>query len=194
MGPCKIGRVRFQEFRERGNDGPWRDTVVRNLLPCDVGAVSAILAEREGVGLDHARDVVSRWAEPDRQRLVLVAEHDGRLEGYGKAELLAPGTAGGTGPTGWYLTGLVVRPSGRRRGVGTRLTEERIRALAERASEIWYFANLRNRATIALHERMGFVLHSCTFHIPGVSFDGGEGGLFRLRLAEPTQSSATGND
>jgi ribosomal protein S18 acetylase RimI-like enzyme len=66
--------------------------------------------------------------------------------------------------------------------VGTRLTEERIAALAPRANEIWYFANLENRATIALHERIGFTLHSRAFHIPGVSFDGAGGGLFRLHL------------
>jgi GNAT superfamily N-acetyltransferase len=129
--------------------------------------------------------VVSPWAEAASGRLVLVAEHRGRVSGYGKAEWLDPDGRGGNAPTGWYLTGLVVTPSARRHGLGALLTERRIAALAARTGEVWYVANLRNRATIALHERHGFALHTREFEIPGVVFDGGRGALFRLVVGPP---------
>jgi hypothetical protein len=48
--------------------------------------------------------------------------------------------------------------------------------------EIWYFVNLLNQASVALHERRGFVLHTTDFDIPGVRFEGGQSALCRLSV------------
>jgi ribosomal protein S18 acetylase RimI-like enzyme len=60
-------------------------------------------------------------------------------------------------PAGWYLLGVVVHPKWRRRGIGAALTRERMRWVAQRATEIYYFTHRNNRASQALHERFGFV-------------------------------------
>ena len=174
----------FADFDEEARAERWHDLVVRPIEALDASAVAAVFAERENVGLEQALETVSRWIDPDPGRLTLVAERRGLVHGYGKAEQLRPGEQGGNAPTGWYLTGLVVAPTARRRGLGARLTEERIASLAERTSEVWYFANARNRATIALHERHGFVLQTYNFTIPGVTLEGGPGALFRLRIEQ----------
>ncbi len=112
----------------------------------------------------------------------MVAERRGTVQGYGKAEKLDPPAQGGDAPSGWYLTGVVVNASARRRGLGSRLTAARIRRLHPAATEVWFCANLQNRASVALHERYGFRLETTDFRIPGVTFEGGRGGLFRLGL------------
>lgn len=178
-------RVKFAEFDEQDSDERWRDAVVRSMQASDVAAVAAIYAERADARINRAVKVASRWAEASTERLVLVVEHRGIVQGYGKAEWLVPQDRGGNAPTGWYLTGLVVAPAARRHGLGARLTEQRIETLALTTSEVWYVANLRNQTTIALHERQGFVLHTHKFQIPGVVFEGGHGALFRLLLTRP---------
>lgn len=160
----------------------WSDCIVREMEAADVEPIARLLAEREELPVARAREVVSCWIPQGPDRLVLVAEHEGRVQGYGKAERLAPEDDGGRGPSGWYLTGVIVRPAARRRGLGMLLTQERIRRLAARTGEVWYFANTRNAASIALHERIGFTLHSRDFRVPGVVFEGGSGALFRLTI------------
>jgi hypothetical protein len=49
----------------------------------------------------------------------------------------------------------------------------------QRAGEVWFFANARNRASVDLHARLGFVEVTRDFAFPGVSFDGGVGVLCR---------------
>lgn len=174
--------MKFADFDEHDSAEPWCDIMVRPMAAADIRPVAEIYGERESVGADAAMEIVSRWADDVSECLVLVAEHQGRVEAYAKAEWLSPSGNEGTAPTGWYLTGLVVRSSARRRGVGAALTDERIALLRTKATEVWYFANARNRATIALHERAGFSLHTDEFTLPGVTFEGGQGALFRLGM------------
>ena len=54
--------------------------------------------------------------------------------------------------------------------------------IGERAAEAWYFANARSEASIALHRRFGFEEVSRRFSFPGLTFEGGEGILFRILL------------
>lgn len=174
--------VKFAEFDEQQPGDRWPDARVRALERRDLQEVADIYAEREGVETSRAIEVASRWADVSSNHMVLVAERNTRVWGYGKAEWLDPRAHGGDAPVGWYLTGLVVAPPARRRGVGTVLTHSRLERLRSVTPEVWYFANVRNRATIALHERHGFVLHSRSFRIPGVAFEGGQGALFRLSM------------
>jgi ribosomal protein S18 acetylase RimI-like enzyme len=104
--------------------------------------------------------------------------------GYGRARLFepAPDAPADTVPPGYYLTGLFVLPEQRGRGIGTALTRVRLDWIGERAADAWFFANARNTASIELHRRLGFEEVSRRFSFPGLTFEGGEGILFRLRL------------
>jgi ribosomal protein S18 acetylase RimI-like enzyme len=120
----------------------------------------------------------------DPQRTLHIAEDAGRIAGYARATFWtrpadAPTNAA---PSGWYLLGLVVAPEYRRRGIGRALTVARLRALAARTSEVWYFANARNRSSLELHATLGFVEVTRDFWFPDLTFDGGEGVLARVSL------------
>jgi ribosomal protein S18 acetylase RimI-like enzyme len=60
-------------------------------------------------------------------------------------------------PNGWYLLGVNVLPTHRRRGIATLLTNWRIDWLAESARQLFYVAIPTNVASIRLHEALGFV-------------------------------------
>lgn len=174
----------FARFEPEASSEPWLDVEIRGLEPEDVSATAVLLAEREGLSSARAGRIVASWIGTG-DRLVHIAERGGQVCGYGKAEWLDPGAQGGSGPAGWYLAGLVVAPSARRHGVGRLLTQSRLTSLASRTREVWYFANTRNAATIRLHEEFGFAQQDRDFAIPGVSFEGGDGVLFRRVLAQP---------
>lgn len=68
---------------------------------------------------------------------------------------------------GWYLLGLVVDQGWRRRGIGEALTRTRMAWVAQRADHLYYFTAHGNRASQALHERLGFVKMTGTWVPPG---------------------------
>ena len=110
---------------------------------------------------------------------------DGKIVGYGKASHVELPAAPPPRcvPAGWYLSGLVVSPAYRRRGIGLALTRSRLDWLAQRASQAWYVANAHNEASIRLHARLGFVEVDRGVNHPAVTFDGGVGVLYRLGTA-----------
>jgi ribosomal protein S18 acetylase RimI-like enzyme len=136
-----------------------------------------------------------RWQEAlaadldDAGRLLLVAELDGEVVGYARASAFAPARDAppDTAPAGYYLVGLYVRGDCRRRGIGLELTEARLRWIAERAEEAWFFSNAKNEASIALHALVGFEEVTREFSFPGVTFHGGQGVLLRSRFGEPRE-------
>ena len=152
---------------------------VRRAAARDVKAAVALAVEAAPERRPEAWRAVLEEERQHPERLLLVAEADGAVVGYGRTSLLDELAAA---PRGYYLTGLFVRPASRRAGVGAALTEARLRWIAERADEAWFFANARNVASIALHRRFGFEEVTRDFAIPGVTFDGGEGILFRSPL------------
>jgi ribosomal protein S18 acetylase RimI-like enzyme len=182
----------FEEFDEAPRDpakaAALTEVVVRPAETRDVHAIGRISAEREGEDVDKHTAGCRReleGGEAGRSLLVLVAELDGNVIGFGKARYIAEKDAAeaGASPGGWYLTGVVVDPRFRRRGVGSRLTVERLRWIAERSRFAYYFSNARNRVSIALHDRFGFTEMARGARLVGESFAGGEGILFRLDLA-----------
>jgi ribosomal protein S18 acetylase RimI-like enzyme len=106
----------------------------------------------------------------------------GAIVGYGRtAWFEAPADAPGTvAPPGYYLSGLLVDAAHRRRRLGHALTVARLQWIFEHAAEAYYFADLHNHASIALHAQLGFVEVTREFTFPGAGFDAGEGILFRL--------------
>ena len=185
------GAKLFEEFDEtprgRRASGAVPSVVIRSARSSDADAIGRISAEREGRDPSQDSAAVARDLRDEsigRRRIVLVAELDGSVVGFGKALYREEETAqAGRGlPEGWYLTGVVVDPDFRRMGVGTRLTAARMEWIAERASAAYYFANASNRVSIALHEDFGFVEIARAPAFGSESFIGGEGVLFRAEL------------
>jgi len=118
------------------------------------------------------------------EHLLVLAESGGAIAGYGRARLFEPAAdaPADTAPGGYYLTGLFVLPDHRGKGIGSALTRARLHWIGERATDAWFFANARNAVSIELHRRFGFEEVSRRFSFPGLTFEGGEGILFRLRL------------
>jgi ribosomal protein S18 acetylase RimI-like enzyme len=156
---------------------------IRSATGADLDRLAAIRAAREGEEPAKSRAVFERALARGDDSLLLVAEIDDDVAGYGRAGRFAPppDAPSNCAPEGWYLTGVVVAPPHRRRGVGLALTTARLAWIGERADTAWYFANPRNRATIDLHARLGFVEVTRDFWFPGVTFAGGTGVLFRRR-------------
>ena len=73
-------------------------------------------------------------------------------------------------PRGWYLTGVIVGPAFRRRGIGAELTRRRLAWVAERANEAFYFASAMYLSSIDLHTRFGFRQVNPDFAFPGAMF------------------------
>jgi aminoglycoside 6'-N-acetyltransferase I len=122
-----------------------------------------------------------RVAEPgDAERLVLEAVIGDEVVGRAKTHHFD--TDSGAAPAGHYLGGVSVLPEFRRRGIGHALTSARLDWIRERAPEAWFFTNARNDASIALHATFGFVEVARASEFHGVTFDGGEGILFRTSL------------
>ena len=96
--------------------------------------------------------------ERDPVRLVMVAEVEGIIAGYGRARYdeTPDGMQSESFPEGWYLSGLLVAPEFRRNGIGLELTRQRVVWIGKRAQLIRFHTNATNFASIALHEKLGF--------------------------------------
>lgn len=152
---------------------------VRGLTRRDVAACARLAVERAG-GTTTSHVAAFTHLLDDEHSLVLVAEHEGDVVGYGRATWLTPSTGGGRGaPDGWYLTGVVVQPRWRRRSIGRQLTTARLDLCGRITDTVWYFASVRNQASINMHRELGFTFVTDDFVIPGVTFTGGKGGLFQ---------------
>lgn len=181
----------FEEFDESAR-GPHElllpgQLTIRQVRMGDVGALGRISAEREGGDAQAHGAAFGRAIEDDgsgRTSLILVAELDSDIVGFGKVRYLGKEHRAdeSESPEGWYLTGVVVDPQFRRRGVGSRLTSERLQWIAERSRSAYYFANVKNRVSTALHGCFGFVEIARGPEFAGVSFAGGEGILFQADL------------
>ena len=181
----------FEPYAPSDPDSPRAQVSVRAAEHRDVEGIVEIWVDRNG---GDPADLQRRWRrsldEPSSEVLTLVAEVEGELAGYGKANFFhAPDEAPpNCAPAGWYLSGVSVARSLRRRGVGLALTRARLERLGEVANEVFYFANARNRVSIDLHTQLGFEPITEDFWYPRVSFEGGRGILFRSTLPAPKRS------
>ncbi|MBU3978025.1 GNAT family N-acetyltransferase [Propionicimonas sp.] len=166
----------FAEFEPDAHGEPVA-AVVRLATESDLDACADLAQQRNGGELDTWR---SRLAVDlaDPEKLLVVAEVDGAVVGHAGAGWLSfdPELAVNL-KDGWYLTGVVVAPSQRRRGLGRRLVQARLDWLAARTDRAWYFAAAENQASLQLHRELGFSEVTRSFEVPGVSFTGGVGVL-----------------
>lgn len=170
----------FADYTRRNESRhPLDSLIVRHAVQDDLDALVAIVAEREEEAPEIWRPRMEKALERslEGEEILLVAVVGERVVGYGKGAILHPAP---NLPHGWYLTGVVVVPDYRRRGIGEALTAERIAWIARRSTTIYYFASIVNRPTIDLHALFGFVEIMRDIRIPGVGFTGGVGALYRL--------------
>ena len=167
---------------------------IRAAAADDLPRLAPISAAREGTTIEAALGRFARFHEAagSGRALVMLAEVNGEAIGFGKASYFTPpaGSAPNVAPEGWYLSGVVVTPRYRRRGVGARLTAARLEWIARVAGDapVHYFANLRNRVSIELHARHGFEELTRDFSHPHARFEGGAGALFVRRGPRPGET------
>ncbi len=171
----------FASYEPEAHGIPLPDAVVRPGSAQDAEQTGRLAAYREGEPTERLVGIHHRKVSNEDNCLV-VAELDGRVVGFGWASYLRPVESGGHGaPDGWYLSGVVVDESVRRRGLGLRLTQQRIDCILSHADEVYYVVAASNRASRDLHAALGFEEVTRDFALPGVVFGAGDGILCRLR-------------
>ena len=170
----------FAPFAPDAHGHPLAGAVVRPGTRDDLAQTGALAALREGgPGADWVAQHRRRFDTEGNQ--LFVVEYEGDVVGYGWVSYLTPVEHGGrNAPDGWYLSGVVVAPAFRRRGVGRRLTQARVEWVLERGEPAFYAVSGSNRASRALHAELGFRELTDDFTIPGVVFGRGDGILCRV--------------
>jgi ribosomal protein S18 acetylase RimI-like enzyme len=92
----------------------------------------------------------------DHSRQMFVAKANGHVIAYGRVAELAAGEAAPGTPAGCYLSGVLVDPAWRRRGIATALTRAPLRWVFARTDEAFYVAGADNVASLHLHAALGF--------------------------------------
>ena len=187
MAPAS--RMHWEPFCELAPDAPRAsrldDVRIRRATLTDLDAITQIVADRENAEPETVRSKIGRaiGASIDKQ-LVLAAEYQRVVIAVGRVGYFTPpkDAPQNVAPTGWYLFGAIVTPAFRRRGIGRQLTAARLAWIRERAARAYYFANVKNRVSIAMHHEFGFMEVTREFVFPGAAFDGGVGALFKVDL------------
>lgn len=166
----------YEEFKEERNP-------VRKDLKFEVGRARALdldqivtLFSRQNPSVDQKKirtGLIKELGSGSDSLKLFVAHHQGEIIGFSRLDWLEAQD----GPAGWYLLGLVVSKDFRGRGVGLALTKARMQSLSA-GEKIYYFANAKNRASIVLHEHLGFVKIKDLPRFDKVEFEGGRGCLF----------------
>jgi ribosomal protein S18 acetylase RimI-like enzyme len=160
-----------------------REIVIRKATLTDITACALLISNHVSGNLE---DWQSRFEQDlaNPRRHFLVATVDDSVEGYGHTTFHTGLSEDETklSPTGYFLSGLMVSPAHRRKGLGQLLTIARIDELRQVTDLIYYRAEHDNQATIELHSRLGFK------SIGSVQSDGREFALFSLELHPSTLS------
>jgi len=120
-------------------------------VPSAVEFAARVLRVRPG---DRGEQFASDTTDDSRQ--MFVAKANGQVIAYGRVAEMAADEAGPGTPAGCYLTGVLVDPAWRRRGIATALTRARLRWVFARADEAFYLTGADNIASLHLHSAFGF--------------------------------------
>jgi ribosomal protein S18 acetylase RimI-like enzyme len=174
----------FADYRPDESRHPARSAItIRGALSEDLEVCAELIVSRAGGSAAARRErLLADLENPDRYIAVACAGEE--VIGYGGVNLhqLSPEMPADTAPSGYYLIGLIVAPDWRRHGIGELLTIDRMRWAAERADEIYCFANLGNGPTLDLHERLRFEEITRDFTFPGAPLEPGTCVLLRAPL------------
>ena len=151
------------------------DVQIRPAMAADADGLAAVLAVRGGAIEEHI-DRAARLIE--QLDVLLVADRHGELGGWCgiQRHSIRPDAE-----PEWLIAGLTVRPEWRRRGIAARLLREVLEATNGSAPDepIFSVINATNRASIDLHEHLGFMEIGRAATFAGIEFTGGVGVLLR---------------
>jgi ribosomal protein S18 acetylase RimI-like enzyme len=165
------------EYTPDAHGAPLADVVVRLATDADLPACAALLTLRDGGTLGDWLDRLRFHLAAGEQ--LFVADLFGVVVGYARLSWQSPVTNGGRNlPEGHYLSGMIVDPRYRRRGIGRGLTRARIAWSRARGERAFFVVNATNRASMDLHREVGFRELTRDFDFPGITFTGGDGVLF----------------
>lgn len=129
---------------------------IRKATILDIPACAALIARQESAEVKYWQDRFEiDFANP--RRTFLVASFNNEVVGYGHTvqhDRVVPDEE--AGPSGYFLSGLLVAPDHRRGRIGSQLTGARIDLLRPETNLIYYYADPENDATISMHARLGF--------------------------------------
>lgn len=149
------GRRRRGVARPIPADGLSHAVRIEPLTQADVACAVELAVRVLGVkpgdrGEQFAADIT------DELRQMFVAKANGQLVGYGRVMELAADEAGPGTPAGCYLSGVLVDPEWRGRGIATALTRARLRWAFAHTGTVFYVAGADNPASLRLHAALGF--------------------------------------
>ncbi len=165
---------RFAEYDPHVHGFEDASVMVRQAQSEDAAAIVAVDATREPRPPEYLDKVVARLARADAFHVV--AEGHGQVVGT-SAVMVWPEHA--DSPRGWYVSGITVVPSWRRRRVGERVLAFELGHLDRLHEEAWSVVNVINRASLDLHARHGFAEVARAPSIAGITFTGGMGLLLK---------------
>jgi len=136
-------------------DGMVRSVQIELLTEADVSsavefAVRVLRVKPGDLGEQFASDIA------DDLRQMFVAKASGQVVAYGRVIELAADEAGPGTPAGCYLSGVLVDPAWRRRGIAAQLTQARLRWAFARTAKVFYVTGADNVASLHLHAAFGF--------------------------------------
>lgn len=173
---------------------------VRPATQDDVSGIASVALELDGWTFDeHFRGAsaeIEMQQKQDPHRLVMVAEVDGVIAGYGRAgyKETPSGMQPASFPEGWYLSGLLVAPEFRRNGIGLELTRQRIAWIGTRAQVVRFHTSAANLASIAMHEKLGFGQVKRGIVVTNRYRDQGPEILYELRFRDRFRGSAISSE